>query len=126
MVLKKQVLRFILIGIVNTVFYYLLYASLVLLGVKYFFAVTLATIIGILFSYKAFSKVVFNAENNDKSLIKFVLVYMVNIALNIFIIKLYLFFDNNLYIGGFIATIIVAVFSFFLNKFYVFKVKINE
>ncbi len=120
--LQKQIIKFILVGVVNTIFYYILYSFFIFIGLKYFFAVTLATIFGVLFSYKTFSKMVFNQnKSSTKSLFKFISIYLVNIALNIFIIKLYLYIDTNLYIAGFVATVLVAIFSFFLNKFYVFK-----
>jgi putative flippase GtrA len=56
------------------------------------------------------------------SLIKFFLIYGWNIVFNILLIKLYLLFiGTNAYIAGLFATVIVAINSFLLNKFYVFK-----
>lgn len=119
--IKKQLFKFIVVGIVNTIFYYLLYALFIYLGLAYYVSVVFATIIGIVFSYSTFSKMVFNSNKNVKSFLKFIFVYSINIALNIFLIKLYTYFDNNLYIAGLFATIIVAIVSFILNKFFVFK-----
>ena len=119
--LKNEAVKFILVGILNTIFYYVLYSIFIYFGFEYFTAVIFATMIGVLFSFKTFSKLVFNS-NNDKLIFKFILVYSANIVLNIFIIKYYVYFyDDNLYIAGLIATILVAVNSFLLNKFYVFK-----
>ena len=74
-----------------------------------------------MFSFKTFSKLVFNNKDN-KLIVKFIIVYGFNIVLNIFIIKSYLYlFNENLYTAGLFATVIVALNSFILNKFYVFK-----
>ena len=119
----KIFVKFVGVGIINTIFYYLLYTLFVFFTNNYVFAVIGANIIGILFSFKTFGKYVF--QNDDNRLIfKFLLVYGWNIIFNIILIKIFNGFVNNLYISGFLATIIVALNSFFLNKFYVYKRKV--
>jgi len=117
----KLFFKFIIIGIINTIFYYLLYSIFVFIFNDYIFAVIFANLIGILFSFKTFGKYVFN--NEDKKLLyKFLIVYCWNIVLNILLIRLFNeFIDNNLYLSGLFSTAVVAVNSFFLNKYYVFQ-----
>ena len=120
---NSEIVRFILVGIVNTIFYYIIYVLLIYLDFTYSLSVVVATMVGILFSFKTFSKLVFNSSNN-KLIYKFIGVYIFNTILNIFIIKLYIYwYNDNLYLAGLIATLIVSVNSFILNKFYVFKEK---
>lgn len=119
--LNNEVIKFILVGILNTIFYYLLYTFFIYIDFSYILAVVFATCIGVVFSFKTFSKLVFNNKDN-KLIVKFIIVYGFNIVLNIFIIKSYLYlFNENLYTAGLFATVIVALNSFILNKFYVFK-----
>ena len=112
-------IKFIFIGVINTIFYYLLYSIILYLFSNYVLAVILGNIIGILFSFNTFSKYVFEKKGN---LIKFFLIYGWNIVLNLLVIKLYIIFiGENLYIAGLFATGVVALNSFILNKIYVFK-----
>ncbi len=116
----KLFVKFIGVGIVNTIFYYLLYSLFVFFTHNYIFAVIGANVIGILFSFKTFGKYVFLNDDN-RLIFKFLLVYGWNIVLNIILIKIFNGFVKNLYISGLFATVIVALNSFFLNKFYVYK-----
>ena len=118
--MKKQLKNFILAGIVNTLFYYMVYSFCIFFGIDYKLSVLFATIIGIFFSFKTFSKYVF--DNDDNSLIfRFILVYIILYVANIVLIRIFQVFIMNYYISGFFATVCCAVLSFILNKWYVFK-----
>lgn len=120
--IKNQILKFIVIGMLNTLFYYLLYSLFIFLNFSYQVSVLFATLIGVLFSFKTFGKFVFN--NQDKTLIyRFVSVYIALYFLNISFIFIFDQYIDNYYISGFIATILCAVFSFILNKRFVFSHK---
>jgi len=86
---------------------------------NYILAIILANMIGIGFSFKTFSKFVFDNKNN-KLIIKFILVYSWNIILNIVLVKIFSYFMDY-YLAGFFATGIVALNSYLLNKNFVFK-----
>jgi len=117
---NNQLFRFIVVGIANTGFYYIVYSGFVFFGIDYKLSVLFATIIGVLFSFKTFGKYVFN--NSDKKLIfRFISVYIVLYFLNISFITLFDIVIKNYYISGFIATIFCAIISFLLNKYFVFK-----
>jgi len=117
---NKQMLNFIKTGLLNTVFYYLIYSILIYIEFDYKMSVLLATIIGVLFSFKTFGKFVF--ENEDQTLIlKFLSVYILLYFINISIISIFNIYMINLYISGLCATLSCAVLSFILNKWYVFK-----
>ena len=113
-------IKFVLTGLLNTLFYYSIYALFLFFSFNYIIAVVLATAVGMLFSFKTFGKFVF--QKNDNGLLsKFLLVTLINTFLNIVIIFLLKEYNLDDYTAGAIATFIVAINSFTLNKFFVFK-----
>jgi len=115
--------KFVMIGILNTIFFYLMYAFLIYLGLHYSLATFFATCIGMFFSFKTFGKFVFDNDKNNL-LLKFIFVTIFNYLLNIFIIYQCKLFGYNNYNAGLIAVMLVACSSFLFNKYYVFK-KVN-
>ncbi len=118
--LKKQLFRFIIVGIVNTFVGYALYAIFIFVGLNYFWSVLFATILGVMFNFKSISKFVFEA--NDNSLIfRFVSVYVVVFIVNVSLIKVLKILSLNDYYAGIIALFPTAAISFVLNKYFVYK-----
>jgi putative flippase GtrA len=115
----NQIKSFILIGIINTMFYYSLYILMLYLGASYFISAFFATACGIVLSYILFGKFVFY-HRSFKSSIKFILVYFILYILNITLIAFFYNYVHNYYLGGLLATICCAVISFLFNKFFVF------
>ena len=120
----KHFVKFVFFGVINTIFFYLVYAFFIFIGFHYGIAVTIAAIIAMFFSFKTFGKFVFQ-NNNNKLLVKFIFVTIINYLLNLFVVFLFVKFGYNSYIAGLFATVTVAVNSFILNKYYVFK-KVNK
>ncbi len=118
--LKKQIINFILVGIVNTIFGYSIYALFLTLGFNYIWAVLFATILGILFNFKTIGKYVFDSHKNNL-IFKFFSVYAIVFIVNILIIKIFKTIGFDDYISGAFALIPSATVSFVLNKFYVFE-----
>ena len=118
--MQKQIVAFIVIGGVNTLFGYFVYAFLIFMGLYYPLAMFLSTCAGILFNFKTTGKVVFGYSNYN-ALSKFISVYAVVYIFNIAMIQLIQLFMDNLYWAGFVALIPAAVLSFVLNKFVVFR-----
>ncbi|MBQ9971772.1 MAG: GtrA family protein [Elusimicrobiaceae bacterium] len=119
----EQFIRFLIIGTLNTAFAYGLYALFIFVGCHYALAVFLSTVIGICFSFKTLGAFVF--DNPDNRLIfKFFSVYVVCYFVNVGILKLLTGSGmQNLYLAGLISSFLVALVSFFLNKFVVFRRK---
>lgn len=120
--MKKQIISFLIIGSINTIFYYAIYSALIYINIDYKFSVLIATLVGVFFSFKTFGKYVFN-NSNKWLLYKFFLVYIILYISNISLISIMQSKFNNYYISGFIATICCAILSFILNKGYVFNEK---
>jgi len=118
--LKAQIVRFIFVGIINTLFGYGVYVFFLYLGFNYIISVLGATIIGVLFNFKMIGKYVFN-RSEHKLMAKFFQVYAVVFLVNVSMIKFFKLLEFNDYLSGALAIIPVAVISFVLNKYYVFK-----
>lgn len=120
MKIDNQFIKFILVGMLNTLWGYFVYALLLYIGVHYSFAVIVATILGILFNFKTTGVLVFK-NNNNALLFKFLVVYAIICVLNLICLKIAEFNNINLYIAGFVVTCFMAVLSFLMNKYWVFK-----
>ena len=119
--IKRQAVKFLLVGILNTAFGYGLFSLFIYAGLHYSLAVLLSTIFGIMFNFKTIGKLVFKSDDNSL-IFKFIFVYIITYFLNIFFLWLFkwLGFDN-MYINGFLLLIPLAAVSFLLNKFFVFR-----
>ena len=116
--------KFVLVGILNTAFGYLVFALLLFLGLHYTLAVILSTIAGVLFNFKTTGTLVFKNHNN-KLIFKFVAVYTITTTLGIIILRMAELAHINLYLAGLVSTGICAIISFLLNKNWVFKYEKN-
>ena len=115
-----QFIKFIVVGIVNTLFGYSIFALLLWLNFHYTLAVILGTIIGVIFNFFTTGKIVFN--NKKMGLIfKFILAYCFILVLNIVCLAIADHFGLNLYYAGLVLSGIMAVISFLLQKLFVFK-----
>jgi len=121
--IPEQLVRFLIIGSMNTAFAYGIYAFFIFVGLHYTLAVLLSTIIGICFSFKTLGTLVF--DNPDNMLIfKFFAVYGMCYFINIGLLRLISrSLIPNLYIAGLVTCFIVALISFCLNKWVVFRKK---
>jgi putative flippase GtrA len=55
---KHKFARFLLVGVLNTIFGYFLYGTLILIGLDYKYAVLLVTILGVLFNFQTTGRLV--------------------------------------------------------------------
>lgn len=118
--IKKQLARFILVGLLNTTVGYLLYATFIFLGFGYVLAIFFSTILGILFNFKTIGRFVFQSSDN-RLLLKFFAVYAFTFIINVSIVSGFRNLGYNDYMAGFIAILISAAISFGLMKYLVFK-----
>lgn len=123
--LATQLVRFLAVGVVNTLFGYSIYALLIHLGLGYTYSLLFATILGVLFNFQTIGRLVF--QSRDKRLIgKFFAVYGITFCLNLLLIKMMIKFGLSAYLAGALALIPATILSFLLNKFFVFKGKQHE
>ena len=107
-------------GAVNTGFGYSVFALLIFLVWHYSIALLCATVAGIFFNFQTFGILVF--RKRDWRLIwKFLAVYGVLYAVNVFLVFLVLLFLRNVYVANAIAIIFIAVLGYFLNRRFVYE-----
>ena len=110
--------EYLLIGGVNTVFGYCVFAFLLFFGIHYSLAVLVATILGVLFNFQSYGRLVFQAHSWNL-LGRFVFVYTIIYLANITLLLAFDLLVFNLYISGAMTTPIIAYLGYILNRRYV-------
>lgn len=118
--LDQPFIRFLLVGGINTLFGYGLFAFFIYLHLHYSVASLLSTVIGVLFNFKTTGKLVFKSSDN-RLIVRFFAVYGMVYAVNVLFLKGFKWFGLNLYIAGAILILPLAILSYILNRRFVFK-----
>jgi putative flippase GtrA len=81
----KRLTKFLGVGVLNTLFGYGIYACLVFIGIPLLAALFAATVLGVIFNYFSFGRMVFKAKSGwfvfSKFLVAYTVVYLVNAEL---------------------------------------------
>ena len=115
-----QLLRFLVVGGLNTVFGYSLFAAFTYFGMSYPAAIGLATVGGVLFNFQSIGRLVFNGAPRSRFW-RFVGVYIVVYLLNLGGVRLLLGLWPNVYIANAITLVPLSVIAFILNRRFVFN-----
>ncbi|MCI6901194.1 MAG: GtrA family protein [Bacteroidales bacterium] len=143
--IENKFVRFLFVGVINTMFGYGMFVLFIWFGMHYSVALLCANFLGILFNYKTTGYIVFETKSN-RLLLHFFLVYGIVYLFNLG--ELWLLDASNLYetilswdlmsfldtlplnkakigdaIGQAITLLPNAILSFLLNKVFVFKPK---
>jgi putative flippase GtrA len=117
-----KIIKFLCVGLLNTVFGYAVYAGLLFLKVPYLAALFVATIAGVIFNYYSFGRMVFNGQGDwlvfGKFVTAYALIYTVNAALLNGLTKGLLI---NPYLGQVICIPLSVVLSWILMNHWVYK-----
>jgi putative flippase GtrA len=120
--LKNHLIRFMFVGLLNTLFGYSLYALFIYLGLIYYLAIIFSTALGALFNFKTIGKLVFNSNDNSLFFL-FIFYYLALSLLNIYLVNFFTKFINDYYVSGFISVVICALASFIINRKLMYKPK---
>ena len=115
-----QAIRFIVVGVVNTTFSYLIYAGLLFVGLSYQLANLLALVVGILFSFKTMGHLVFR-NNSNRLLSRFVLSWAAIYVCVIFLIGRIMALGFDAYAAGAMALPFSAALSYLSQRYFVFR-----
>jgi len=116
-----RIFRFFVIGAINTLFSYLVYALLVLIGAHYSLATLISTVLGVIFNFFTTGRIVFRSMDNRR-FFRFVLVYVFTYFMNILLLRwLVDGIQLDELIAGALVTLPVALLSYFLNANWTFK-----
>ncbi len=119
--INEKFFKFLFVGFLNTIVSYLLYAFFVTIGLIPNLALFFQYILGVLWNFKTTGIIVF--KNHDNKLIfKFIGTYIITFFINsLFLNILAVQLKLNEYLSQAILVLPVAVLSFLLFKFWVFK-----
>lgn len=118
-------LRFLVVGGINTVFGYSVFALFILLGLHYVLAALLGQICGILFNFKTTGTIVFKNRDN-RLILRFFGVYLITYLLGIGLLKVFDMYDVNILIAAAITVLPMAFVSFLLMRKFVFSTLANN
>lgn len=120
MLTNSLVIRYILVGILNTLFGYSVFSILVFTGVHYVLALFFATLIGCLFNFRTYGLLVF--KNGEwRLLAKFICCYLLLYLLNTLSLYVLLLFTPNIYLANAMAVLCIATVGYFLNRGFVYE-----
>lgn len=118
--LKHQFIKFLLVGVINTIFGYLVFALAIFLGIHYPFAIIISTVAGTLFNFKTIGVLVFESHQNEL-IFKFFGVYIIIYFLNLGGLIMLHHLVTSRYLAQAILAFPLALVSFFLNRKFVFS-----
>ena len=118
-----RLVRFFVVGAVNTLFSYLVYAIFVLAGAHYNLATLVSTILGIIFNFFTTGRIVFRKLENNRFIL-FVLVYAFTYLVNILLLRWLIDgLGMDKLIAGAVISLPVALLSYLLNANITFREK---
>jgi len=118
--LSLQFLRFLVVGTLNTLFGYSVFAVLILIGTTPTLALILAYGMGVFFNFFTTQRFVFN-RSERASLLRFIVAYVVIYFFNLGFYRLVELAGTSPLITQALCLPVVAIFSFLLFKFQVFR-----
>ena len=113
-------MRFLIVGGINTVFGYSIFALFIFLGLHYVLAALLGQICGILFNFKTTGTLVFKNKDN-RLILRFFGVYLVTYLLGIGLLKIFDMYGVKILVAAAIMLLPMALVSFLLMRRFVFK-----
>ena len=120
--ISKRFMRFILIGILNTAFGYSLYALLIFLGLRFDLAILISTVLGVFFNFKTTGILVFNNRRNNL-IFRYFGIYAIIYLINVILIWLMLKSAINSYLAQAFVTPVLVIFSYAMQRDFVFKMR---
>ena len=119
--IDEKFLKFLFVGFLNTAFSYFIYALFITFGLVANLALFLQYLIGVLWNFKTTGTIVFQNKNN-KLIFKFVASYIVTFLINSALLKMLIKYVNE-YLAQALLILPVAMLSFLILKYWVFKAK---
>lgn len=120
MIFSLQFFRFLAVGAFNALFGYSVFAILTLIGNAPMLALILTYVIGVVFNYFTTRRFVFN-QSKRTSLLRFVIAYIVIYIFNISLYRLIEIVGASPLVTQALCLPVIAIFSFLLFKFQVFR-----
>lgn len=115
--------KYIIVGVLNTIVGYSVYSLLILIDIKYAFALLISHIAGVINSYFWNKYYTFKSSSkNWHELKRFILIYILYYILNLLILSsLIELVSLHPLLGQALSLVVVTTFSFFAHKYWTFK-----
>jgi putative flippase GtrA len=118
----KVFLKFIIVGLLNTIFGYTFFAILIFIKINTFLSLFISTIAGIIFNYLTFGRLVFKLNKSKLMLTKFIFAYCITYILNVYLLKAFMgIFNSNAFAAQIISLPFVALFNWISLNYWVYK-----
>jgi putative flippase GtrA len=117
---RSRFVRFLIVGGLNTLFGYLVFAALIFARVPYPAAAFLSTVAGLLFNFKSYGTLVFGSGDNAR-IVRFLAVYGVCYLLGLALLALGEAHGVSVLAVAAVAAIPLAGISFLLCRRFVFR-----
>lgn len=118
--IDEKFFKFLFVGFLNTLFAYFLYASFITVGLIPNLALLFQYIIGVFWNFKTTGTIVFQNKEN-KLIYKFIISYIFTFSINSVCLKILINYING-YFAQAILILPIALLSFIILKYWVFKV----
>ena len=119
---SHRIIRFLGVGVLNTLFGYGIYAGLVYIGLPYLVALFIATIAGVIFNYFSFGRLVFKARDGWTIFAKFLAAYVIVYAINAVLLSV---LTEGKYLNAYLAQCVCifpsVALSWLLMNYWVYK-----
>jgi putative flippase GtrA len=116
---RWQMIRFLVVGGINTIFGYSVFFLFTWLGMRYPLAIGLATIAGVAFNFQSVGRLVFGGAPSSRFW-RFVGVYCLIYVINIGGVHILLKSGISIYIANAVVLLPLSLLAFVLNRRYVF------
>jgi putative flippase GtrA len=116
----RRFIRFLLVGALNTLVGYGIFAALILLGLATAAAIVVGTILSVLFNFLSTGRVVFG-DGSGRRLPRFLAVYVVQMGLNVAAVTALERAGVDPLIGGFVVLPVLVVFTYLAMRRFVFS-----
>ena len=118
--LEDRFVRFLCVGVLNTMFGYAVFAFFILLHLHYALAALCSTVCGILFNFQTTGRLVFCSRDNGL-LVRFFGVYAVTYVLGVLFLRVSTAYQWNVLVASAVMMPPMAVLSYTLNRVFVFE-----
>lgn len=115
----RELLRYYQAGILNTLFGFGTYSSLVFLGLNLYLAQFISHFAGVVFNYFSYSRHVFRDSGPAK--LRFTLSYVGNYLMGLAVLAAMAQVIRSPYVAGLAAIVIVSLINYFVLKHLVFR-----
>lgn len=115
----RELLRYYQAGILNTLFGFGTYSSLIFLGLNLYLAQFISHFAGVVFNYFSYSRHVFRDSGPAK--LRFTLSYVGNYLMGLAVLAAMAQVIRSPYVAGLAAIVIVSLINYFVLKHLVFR-----